>query len=198
MASEEAEKQFNKKATPHAFLPEQSVLLDEHSFLTKNQKLAPKWSGPQRILCLKGECNVKLLLWHNNKNLISNVNRLKPCFVPKTNAVASPDLFPEPKIATHPLVHMLPQADEIFFHQEMTTTIPRRQFGRSNVLTLPFLLRRSIILTLPLTQKTPGSAHPLCRRARQLLLASTTHFHVRHHYLGRSHVLTLPLRHKKH
>ncbi len=36
VASEETERQFNKKAEPHAFLPDQLVLLDEHSFLTKN------------------------------------------------------------------------------------------------------------------------------------------------------------------
>jgi hypothetical protein len=42
VASEEAERQFNKMAEPHAFLPDQLVLLDEHRFLAKNQKLAPK------------------------------------------------------------------------------------------------------------------------------------------------------------
>jgi hypothetical protein len=35
VASEEAERNFNKKATPHSFLPDQLVLLDEHSFLAK-------------------------------------------------------------------------------------------------------------------------------------------------------------------
>jgi hypothetical protein len=68
VASEEAERNYNKKATPHSFLPDQSVLLDEHSFLAKNQKLALKWSGLHCILCLKGECNVELLLRYNNKN----------------------------------------------------------------------------------------------------------------------------------
>jgi hypothetical protein len=81
VASEEAERNFNKKATPHSFLPDQLVLLDEHSFLAKNQKLAPTWSGPHHILRLKGGCNLELLLWHNNKKLISHVNRLKPYFV---------------------------------------------------------------------------------------------------------------------
>jgi hypothetical protein len=38
VASDKAEKQFNKKAKPHSFLPDQLVLLDEHSFLAKNQK----------------------------------------------------------------------------------------------------------------------------------------------------------------
>ena len=102
MASEEAERQFNKKAEPHAFLPDQLVLLDEHSFLAKNQKLAPKWSGPHKILCLKGECNVELLLRHNNKKLIAHVNRLKPYFVPKSAAVESPDFFPAQKLAPSP------------------------------------------------------------------------------------------------
>jgi hypothetical protein len=102
VASDEAERQFNKKAEPHAFLPDQLVLLDEHSFLARNQKLAPKWSGPHKILRLKGECNVELLLRHNNKKLIVHVNRLKPYFVPKSAAVESPDFFPAQKSAPPP------------------------------------------------------------------------------------------------
>jgi len=102
VASEEAERQFNKKAEPHAFLPDQLVLLDEHSFLAKNQKLAPKWSGPHKILRLKGECNVELLLRHNNKKLITHVNRLKPYFVPKPAAVQHPT-FSLHKKSPHPL-----------------------------------------------------------------------------------------------
>jgi hypothetical protein len=77
VASDEAERHFNKKAKPHSFLPNQLVSLDEHSFLAKNQKLAPKWSGPHKILRLKGECNVELLLRHNNKKHITHVNRIK-------------------------------------------------------------------------------------------------------------------------
>jgi hypothetical protein len=42
VASDEAERHFNKKAEPYSFLPNQLVSLDEHSFLAKNQKLAPK------------------------------------------------------------------------------------------------------------------------------------------------------------
>jgi hypothetical protein len=44
-----ARTQYDLKAAPHKFLPQQLVLLDEHSFLHKNQKLAPKWSGPHKI-----------------------------------------------------------------------------------------------------------------------------------------------------
>jgi hypothetical protein len=35
--------QFDSKAAMHKFLLKQLFLLDEHSFLSKNQKLAPKW-----------------------------------------------------------------------------------------------------------------------------------------------------------
>jgi hypothetical protein len=49
-ASDAARQQFDAKAKPHNFSPQQLVLFDEHSFLGKNQKLAPKWSGPHRIL----------------------------------------------------------------------------------------------------------------------------------------------------
>jgi len=118
VASDEAERQFNKKAEPHSFLPDQLVLLDEHSFLAKNQKLAPKWSGPHKILRLKGECNVELLLRHNKKKLIAHVNRLKPYFVQKPAAVTSPDFFPAEKSAPPPPTSVQQQADENFFPNE--------------------------------------------------------------------------------
>ena len=110
MASEEAEKQFNKSAQPHAFLPDQLVLLDEHSFLAKNQKLAPKWSGPHKILRLKGDCNVEILLRRNNKKLITHVNRLKPYFVQSPSAISSADFFPAQKDATPPPVQQQNEA----------------------------------------------------------------------------------------
>ena len=120
VASDEAERQFNKKAEPHAFLPDQLVLLDEHSFLAKNQKLAPKWSGPHKILRLKGDCNVELLLRHNNKKLITHVNRLKPYFVQKPAAVTSPDFFPAAKPTTPPPpASVQKSSSENFFEQEL-------------------------------------------------------------------------------
>jgi hypothetical protein len=130
VASEETEMQFNKKAEPHAFLPDQLVLLDEHSFLAKNQKLAPKWSGPHKILHLKGECNVELFLQHNNKKLITHVNRLKPYFVPKSAAVSSPNFFPAQKPATPPPAAQENDEMENFLHDngyietEVTDTDP--------------------------------------------------------------------------
>ncbi len=70
------------------------------SIICRNQKLAPKWSGPHKILRLKGECNVELLLRHNNKKLIVHVNRLKPYFVPKSAAVEHPTSFQPSEIFT--------------------------------------------------------------------------------------------------
>jgi hypothetical protein len=132
VASDEAERQFNKKAEPHAFLPDQLELLDEHSFLAKKQKLAPKWLGPHKILRLKGECNVELLLRHNNKKLITHVKRLKPYFVQKPAAISSPDFFPAEKSATPPPMAAQQQADEEIFiddkffpyEREVTRTDP--------------------------------------------------------------------------
>ena len=75
------EEGHNKKATPHSYQLGQLVLLDEHSFLQRNAKLAPKWSGPHRIVPLKKDNKVELKL-RSGRNLITHVNRLKPYHVP--------------------------------------------------------------------------------------------------------------------
>ncbi len=176
MASEEAEKQFNKSAQPHAFLPDQLVLLDKHSFLAKNQKLAPKWSGPHKILRLKGDCNVEILLRHNNKKLITHVNRLKPYFVQSPSAISSPDFFPAQKAATPPpvqqqnkaqLKNFYPYENEILeevIHTDpspstrATQALLRRRTTSSsssvydnqevNLLTLPLLINSHMLMLL--------------------------------------------------
>ncbi len=76
------------------FLLQQLVLLDEHSFIGKNQKLAPKWSGSHKILHLKGESNIEIQLRHNNWKTVVHANRLKPNFVASKNLAAFPDVFP--------------------------------------------------------------------------------------------------------
>ena len=45
---------------PHNFIVGQLVLLDVKSFLHKNTKLAPNWSGPHKIVRLKHDNNVEL------------------------------------------------------------------------------------------------------------------------------------------
>jgi hypothetical protein len=61
-ASDIARQQFDTNSAPQKFLPQQLVLMDEHSFLHKNQKLAPKWSGTHKVVRLKGEANVEIQL----------------------------------------------------------------------------------------------------------------------------------------
>jgi len=39
-ASDTAHQQFDARATPHKFLPQQLVLLDEHSFLHKKSEIS--------------------------------------------------------------------------------------------------------------------------------------------------------------
>ena len=95
-ASDTARSQYDLKAAPHKFLPQQLVLMDEHSFLHKNQKLAPKWSGPHKVIRLKGEANVEIQLRHNNKKVVVHCNRLKPYFVPIKNSAIHPDVLDSP------------------------------------------------------------------------------------------------------
>jgi hypothetical protein len=58
---------------------------------------------------------VELLLRHNNKKLITHVNRIKPYFVQKPAAVTSPDFFPAEKPATPPPVACNKKRMKIFF-----------------------------------------------------------------------------------
>ena len=60
-ASDAARLQFDSTAAAHKFLPQQLVLLDEHSFLGKNQKLAPN-----------GLAHTKSYVW--KEIVISNYN----------------------------------------------------------------------------------------------------------------------------
>ena len=66
---------------PHNFVVGRLVLLDEKSFLHKNTKLVPNWSGPHRIVRLKHDNNVELKL-KTGQNLVTHASRLKPYFVP--------------------------------------------------------------------------------------------------------------------
>jgi len=71
----------NRSTEAHTFKVGQLVLLDEHSFLHKNVKLAPNWSGPHTVLRLKNDNTVELKL-KNGRVLITHASRLKPYFVP--------------------------------------------------------------------------------------------------------------------
>ena len=49
-ATSKIQEQFNRKAQPHSFVPNQWVLLRDFNVLCKNAKLAPKWKGPFKII----------------------------------------------------------------------------------------------------------------------------------------------------
>jgi hypothetical protein len=189
VASDEAEKQFNKTAQPHAFLPDQLVLLDEHSFLAKNQKLAPKWSGPHKILRLKGDCNVELLLRHNNKKLITHMNRLKPYFVQSPAAVSSPDFFPAQKEATPPPAppqketfdNFFPYENEVLEEVNCSDPSPPIYFPRQNLRRLRTASSSSSTYmdTPEVTRTDPSPSHQLTyadvvHRPRQRLSSSSS------------------------
>ena len=74
--TQEYKDQFDKHSTPKIFQKGDPVLLDEHSFLGKNSKLAPKYSGPHVVTRPINTTNVELLL-DNGKTLVVHVNRIK-------------------------------------------------------------------------------------------------------------------------
>ncbi len=86
--------------------------------------------GPTQNSATKSDCNVEILLRHNNKKLIIHVNRLKPYFVQSPSTVSSPDFFPAQKAATPPpiqqqnvqLENFYPYEDEIL--EEVIHTDP--------------------------------------------------------------------------
>ncbi len=71
---------------------------------------------------------MELFLRHNNKKLITHVNRIKPYFVQKPAAVTSPDFFPAEKPATPPPVAVQQEADENFFPYNL---LPRHRISLS-------------------------------------------------------------------
>jgi hypothetical protein len=71
LAMDKQKEYFDKKALHHTFNKGQYVLLNEFNFLNKNKKLAPKFSGPFKILRVKGPHNVELLLTNGRKILVN-------------------------------------------------------------------------------------------------------------------------------
>jgi len=113
-ASDVARQQFDAQAAPHKFLLQQLILLDEHSFVHKIKKIAAKWSGPHKILDLKGNTNVEILLKHNGTKSVVHASRLKSYFVANRNLAVCPD-FNE----SHPLPQAFP--DDVHHPFQRTT-----------------------------------------------------------------------------
>ncbi len=70
---------FDKTATHHEYQVGQFILMEDFNFLNKNRILAPRFSGPFRILRVKGSHNLQLLLTNGHK-IVIKVARVKPYF----------------------------------------------------------------------------------------------------------------------
>jgi hypothetical protein len=76
-ATDKQKLHYDATAMHHDFHEGQFVLLEDFNFLNKNGKLAPKFSGPFRIMRVKGDHNVELLIT-NGRKIVVNVARIKP------------------------------------------------------------------------------------------------------------------------
>ena len=75
-ATSRAEQDHNKKAELHDYKVGQQIWLDEHNFLSKNFKLAPKWAGPYLITKVRDNGNIRIQM--DKKEINVNVNCIKP------------------------------------------------------------------------------------------------------------------------
>jgi hypothetical protein len=86
LATDKQKEYFDQKASHHTFHMGQYVLLNKFRFLNKNKKLAPKFSGPFKILQVKGLHDVKLLLSNGHK-IVVNVARVKEYYSPESTSI---------------------------------------------------------------------------------------------------------------
>jgi Integrase core domain len=92
LATDKQKEYFDRNASHHTFHEGQYVLLNNFNFPNKNRKLAPKFSGPFKILRVKGPHNVELLLT-NGRKIVVNVACIKQYF--------SSDVSPESAEKSH-------------------------------------------------------------------------------------------------
>ena len=76
VSTERNEKDYNKEAQSAKYVEGQLVWLHEENFLNRNRKLAPKWSGPYKVVKVFQFGVVDIL--YKNKIYRVNVARLKP------------------------------------------------------------------------------------------------------------------------
>jgi hypothetical protein len=99
---ENYEQKYNKTVIPIVYAIGQEVFLDEHNFLHKNKKLAPKFSGPHIIEKLIGKTNAQLKL-KNGRSTIVHLNRIKP-FLSQSDKLVEQNLIDkdEQRVDIHP------------------------------------------------------------------------------------------------
>ena len=128
--TDKAKTYFDGKAKPVDYKVGQYVLLDEHSFLGKNTKLAPKYSGPHKIIRIKGNTNAELLT-KNGKKVIVHFNRLKPFTFPFYEPTKS--ITNQTNLSPQKLDNTISQqkTSETETHDEVETRLPDLNLFRS-------------------------------------------------------------------
>jgi hypothetical protein len=117
---------YNDKVKPVPFYTGQQVLLDEHSFLHKNQKLAPKFSGPHVIKKIVNDVNAELLL-QNGKRLLVHFNRIKPYF-------SSPQPVSTPTASNVPPIVNIPRpTSDVYLSDPPEISFPETRFDGGGI-----------------------------------------------------------------
>ncbi len=89
-----AQVDHDRKAAPHSYVRDQLVLLEKNYFLGENAKLSEKWTGPHRIIELKGETDVTLKMCDSGRKTTVHVDRIKPYHVKNNSEI----IFPAPNV----------------------------------------------------------------------------------------------------
>ena len=133
-------------------------MLDEQSFLNKNTKLAPKFTGPHKILQLKGDTNAELQLKNGRKTIV-HFNRLKPYVFPLSNTEL-PILSNEKQVPS--VDKEIPQSEDNFPRSPLMDHVPFLPPSSQKEVTLPHLDKANdfdnepdpLVVTRPTCAKT--------------------------------------------
>ncbi len=151
LAMDKQKECFDKSATHHVFHEGQFVLMEDFYFLHRNCKLTHCYSGPFRILRVKGLHNVELLLTNSHK-IIVNVTRVKPYFslAPSSNDDVNGFSHLETEQVSHDVPQVLP-----------TFQPPPLSLAHSRLPGRPRKLASGLDDSLPVEKKVLSLCHPL-------------------------------------
>jgi hypothetical protein len=181
LATDKQKEYFDKNASHHTFHEGQYVLLNDFNFLNKNIKLAPKFSGPFKILRVKGPHNVELLLT-NGRKIVVNVARIKQYFTPASDQTVSPqstensshvqstensnhDFQPSPLTGTHTRKLGRPPTEKILSPPIVSFSKTRREKDRGEEENEDVLKNETKKQSNTHTQSFYANTHPMTTRA---------------------------------
>ena len=158
--TEKSHDYFNQKAKPHGYQNGQLVLLEETQFLGKNTKLAPKYSGPHRVISQKGPVNIELLL-ANGRKIVVHVSRIKPYLLPFSKPGLNND--DDKNIANDQRPEFLLQRKPHSFSENVTDNVhvPHVHFPARPPSTPPVTPLEDAFVDLEIDDSHPPPPHPL-------------------------------------